>query len=278
MITKEKFQEINTEIETSIKQTLQNIKSTSQSDYILLIADGEYREELLSIPSTKLSPYMIDYSMDRNRDITRLTFLSDFLNTFYSPFKNEFPSDDDEQRIHMELMIYTHIWESKPFLKKLYRLSHIANGEEYEWQLEIPDSSKHDFIRNNIRKTFEDADNIISQIIKNGFHTSLRNAFAHSEYYFDTVRNGMLIYLDNYKGACWELSEISLPDWSVRFVNSALLSYHLMNIISLCRKNLINDFGTNNFTIKHPSRNGKNLIDMKIEYNEKYNIFKYVSE
>jgi hypothetical protein len=275
MITNERFHDIDTEIKNSIIQTLQSIKSTSLSDYILLLADGEYREEMLLNTSLNLSPYLIDYTMDRYKDVTRLTFLADFLNTFYSFSSDKLPLDDNEQRLHIELMIYTHIWESKPFLKKLYRLSHIANGEAYEWQVVLPDMSKHDFIRNDIRKTFEKSNNHISQIIKNGFHTSLRNAFAHSEYYFDKANKETTIYLDNYKGNDWELREISLTDWCQRFVYSALLSYHFINSISLCRKKLITDFGTNIFTIKHPSEDGSIIRDINIEYNETQNIFRF---
>jgi hypothetical protein len=29
----------------------------------------------------------------------------------------------DEYRFHLELMIYTHTWESRPFLKTLYRIA-----------------------------------------------------------------------------------------------------------------------------------------------------------
>ncbi|MGV8094705.1 MAG: hypothetical protein AB2L24_22860 [Mangrovibacterium sp.] len=217
---------------------------------------------------------MIDYTMDRYRDVTRLKFLADFLNTFYT-FSIELPLDDNEQRLHIELMIYTHIWESKPFLRKLYRLSHIANGESYDWKVNIPDMSKHDFIRNDIRKTFDNSNNNISQIIKKGFHTSLRNAFAHSEYYFDKVKDETRIYLDNYKGNGWELREISSTDWNVRFVYSALLSYHLMNSINLCRKKLVKDFGTNIFTIKHPSKDGKIIRKVNIEYSETQNTFRF---
>lgn len=274
MITQDKFLKIDTEIKDSISKTLQNIKSSSLNDYILLLADGEYRSELLLNKSLNLSPYIIDYTMDRYQDVTRLKFLADFLNTFYT-FSPERPLDDNEQRIHIELMIYTHIWESKPFLRKLYRLSHIANGESYEWEVNMPDMSKHDFIRNDIRKTFEDCNNTISQIIKNGFHTSLRNAFAHSEYYFDNIKGETVIYLNNYKGNNWEIREISSIDWNVRFVYSALLSYHLMNSINNCRRNLLNDFGTNIFTIKHPSKDGKIIRDVNIEYNETQNIFRF---
>lgn len=76
--------------------------------------------------------------------------------------------------------------KKQPLLKKLYRFAHLANSESYHWKVVVPDMSKHDFIRNEIRQVFDDKGNPIAATIRNGFHTSLRNAFAHSEYSFDT--------------------------------------------------------------------------------------------
>ena len=36
-------------------------------------------------------------------------------------------------------MIYTHIWESKPFLKQLYRFSLLCQGKAYPREIDIPD-------------------------------------------------------------------------------------------------------------------------------------------
>lgn len=80
--------------------------------------------------------------MDRYKDETRLKFLSNFLSNFHSFPTSQQATDDNEQRIHMELMGYSHIWESKPFLKKLHRLAHINNGEEYNWKVAVPEMGK----------------------------------------------------------------------------------------------------------------------------------------
>ena len=134
---------------------------------------------------------------------------------------------------------------------------------------------KHDFIRNQIRKALEDSKCNLSEVIKKGFHTSLRNAFAHSEYYFDGVLNDKKIYLDNFKGEAWELRDISFHDWSIRFIYSSLLSYHLYNCINKCRKNLVIDFGTNTFSIERPTKDGQSIRKVFLVYNEEQNIFRF---
>lgn len=265
MISRTDFAAIDTEIKEAINKTLDDLKQSNQNNYALFLADGEYNRELEK-NTLSLNPHVVDSRMDRYKDASRLDFLSQFMSTFYGFPSSQTSTDDNLQRLHMELMVYTHIWEAKPFLKKLYRLAHLTDGGQYVWNVPIPEMSKHDFIRNDIRQIFENKNNPLYQIIKNGFHTSLRNAFAHSEYYFDTINNRKRIILDNYGGDTWELRDISFDDWSKRFVHSALLSYYLLDLAQKHRVNLIESTGTDMFQIKIPSRvNGFDFVWIKYE-------------
>ena len=186
-----------------------------------------------------------------------------FLKKFYS-FSGSNDVSDEKERIHIELMIYTHIWESTPLLKSLFRLAHVSSGCEYPWKISIPEMGKHEFIRNTIRPAFENSN--IPKVIRNGFHTSLRNAFAHSEYYFDIFGKDIII-LDNYKGKEWELSNISFNNWSKRFVYSVLLSYNLLDLKFKNRHSLISEHKTNRYLIRCPSKSGL-ITNEYISYNE----------
>jgi hypothetical protein len=273
MISRQEFATIDKEVKESIQQTLDNLKVKSVGNYVLFLADGEYKKEYDNL-QTKFSPFVIDNRIDKYKDETRLTFLTNFLATFYSFPISKNSTDDNEQRIHMELMIYSHIWESKPFLKKLHRLTHLDNNEEYNWAVEVPDMGKHDFIRNDIRKTLEVNHNPLAKVIKNGFHTSLRNAFAHSDYSFDTVNNNRRIWLHNFNGEAWELQEISFHDWSKRFVYSSLLSFYLLDLTHKNRTALTQDLGTDTFQIKHPS-NDRTLSKVNIVYRPEHDDFNF---
>lgn len=271
MIKRQRFAEIDKEVKDCIQQTLNNLKAKSPENYVLFLADGEYKKEYDNLQTT-FSPFVIDNRIDRYKDHTRLTFLFNFLTTFYKFPTSQNSTDDNEQRIHMELMSYSHIWESKPFLKKLHRLSHLDNNEDYNWSVIVPDMGKHDFIRKGIRETLEANNNPLAMVIKKGFHTSLRNAFAHSDYSFDTMNGNKRIYLDNYTGQAWELQEISFDDWSERFVYSSLLSFHLLDLTHKNRIALVTDFGTDTFTIKHPSKSDI-LNYINITYTQKHDSF-----
>ncbi|WP_187311995.1 hypothetical protein [Hymenobacter sp. BT188] len=108
-------------------------------------------------------------------------------------------------------------------------------------------------------------------MISKGFHTSLRNAFAHSEYHFT---NHELIKLDTYKGEPWDIKEISYNDWTKRFVYSALLSYHFLKFREIKRKTLPQDFGEIEYLINHPITFTKSY-NTKIYYDADYDRFSF---
>lgn len=276
MITRDDFAQIDKEIKESLQSTLDDLRSNSLNNYIIYLADGEYKPEYEN-SSVISNPFVIDNRIDHYKDLTRIEFLINFLKNYYSFNSGQTQTDDDNYRITMELMIYCHVWESKPFLKKLYRLAHISNGEEYNWNVIVPDMSKHEFIRNDIRTTLEAKNNNLAEIIKKGFHTSLRNAFAHSEYSIDTMNGNRRIWLDTYTGKTWDIQEISFDDWSKRFVYTALLSYHLLNITHSNRINLIAQTGTDKFIIKHPNKNGS-ISEREIQYRAEPDAFNFVKK
>lgn len=271
MITFTEFRTIDKEVKDAITSTLDGLKASTKENYILFLANGDYRKELDNA-SSKLNPNVLDYQGYLHRDETRLNFLGSFLKAFYSFPKvkltlwGEFLSlfnpslrksisekrviNDDELRMNMEFMIYSHTWESENFLKDLYRLAILVDTGNYEWNVEVPPMGKHDFIRNKIRDTFKKNNNPLSDIITKGFHTSIRNAFAHSQYYFNT--HSKTIWLDNYNGEPWELKSLSFDEWSKRFVYSTLLTYYMLNIKHKRKFSIANDLGTNTFTITLP--------------------------
>lgn len=271
MINIEQYAEIDKEVKESIEESLDKLETHNFGKYILFLADAQFVENTIS--NTNL--YSIDYQIDGLQDSTRINFLTAFLEKYYSFADNKLSTDDNSYRMNIELMVYTHVWESKSFLKKLYRLAHLSNEEDYDWNVKVPPMSKHDFIIDKIRKVFEENNLKIWSVIKKGFHSSLRNAFAHSEYSFDIMNNHNRINLYNYGGKKWELQTISFDEWSLRFVYSALFGYHFLKIILNRRLNLIEKNGTDIFLIKYPKQS-ENFTDRKIKYCKTGNGFSFL--
>lgn len=261
------------EIKLYITSALDKLRSKDLGNYILFLADAEYIKNLQPL----ISSYRIDNWIDEFQDSTRIKFLSEFLTNYYAFPPSQTSTNDDSYRMNLELMVYSHLWESKSYLKKLYRLAHLLNNENYQWEVKVPPMGKHDFIRTHIRKVFKDNNLKIWEVIKNGFHTSLRNAFAHSEYSFDRMNNHNRINLYNYGGENWELQMISFDEWSTRFVYSALLGYNFLRIVLDRRLNLVEENGTETFTVRLPIQTEK-FTDIRVRYDKQNNAFSQIRE
>lgn len=273
MITRTRFSEIDTEVKNSVNEAFDFIKANSRDDrYILLLASGEY-DDISYPPGSGFNPHSIDNRSDHYNDESRFKFFIQFLKSFYSFPKEVEKVEDDEFRITLELMVYSHIWESKNLLKQLYRLSQLVLDNNYPWKVVVPEMSKHEFIRFEIRDNFKTKTLTIAEIITKGFHTSLRNAFAHSEYSLNSHANN--IFLHTYKGnSKWDIPSITYDDWSERFVYSALLSYYLIKFKQDRRLSIINDYKKDEFIISHPI-DEKTTKYRKIYYNSDQDIFRF---
>lgn len=235
MIRKEEFRKITLEVDNAIEKVFEFAKQNekNENDYVLFLSNAELVEKYVG---TNINPHVVDYRINGYRDEERLKFLVEYLNNAYS-FHAE-NTMDSKTSITIELMIYTHIWESKPFLRQLKKLANICNSEDYDWSVEVPDSSKHTFIREQIRDIFGNKKLDIETVISKSYHSSLRNAFAHSEYVFDLNRPELI--LTNFKGNNWEIEKISYDDWTIRFCYSFLLSYSFQSKFETERQKLIN--------------------------------------
>ncbi len=158
-------------------------------------------------------------------------FLIDFMN---SSEENEvyanIKMDDEKERLerfslNIELMIYSHLWESDLSLSNLMHLANFINGIAYDWSLKIPWQDKWEFITKTIRNVFDKHNLEISNLIKETYHSQLRNAFAHSQYglSWKTIR------LYNYTGKSYELPAMTFEDWEVRLIKTVDLFLEISN-------------------------------------------------
>lgn len=271
MITIEKFTEIRNEIKSALNGVFNQSKD-NEHNYITFLAEGEFKPHLFETVQ-KFNPYTIDNREDRFMDETRLNFFVDFMTQYYSFPKGQESVLDDSYRINLELMIYTHIWESKPFLKKLFRLSTVLDGQPYPWEVQIQDMGKHKFIRETIRPIFDNKFTPLGTILRKCFHTTIRNSFAHSEYSID--EKNKKIWFDSTDNSSWKLESCTFDEWSERFIYSSLFAYLLIEEFFNHRKSLINDFNRNIFTIAHPSMtNG--IREVEIKYRPEPDMFNFI--
>jgi hypothetical protein len=223
MIRRQDFTKLRLEVETAINEAFEYAKNNekNENDYVLFLARSYYDKE---IDKSRFSPWQIDRSLDEMIDRHRVEFLLQYLNQQYS-FQTE-NSADSKFSLTLELMFYTHIWESFYNLHNYKRLADLCDSKEYSWNIEIGRQSKFIFIKDNIKNVFQTCNLKIYDLIDKSYHSQLRNAFAHSLYHFSL--NGHNIVLENYDGVNTNIKQLSFDEWTERFLTSALMQnfYH----------------------------------------------------
>ena len=223
MIRKNEFTKLRLEIKSAIDELFETAKKNekNKNDYILFLARSFYDTE---IAKTKFSPWQIDRALDELVDRHRVDFLIEYLNNQYN-FQSE-NSVDSKFTLSIELMIYTHLWESKHNLGNFKKIANLCDSKPYEWNIQIPSDSKYKFVKNNIREVFGKHRLKIYDIFKDCYKSQLRNAFAHSLYHFSL--NGNNIVLENYKEPEQPLKQLTFDEWTLIFLKSALIQnlYH----------------------------------------------------
>lgn len=222
MIRREELRKLKFEIKIAVNEAFDYAKKNekNKNDYILFLARSTYFTKANEI----FSPWRIDNSEQERIDRHRVDFLLQYLNEAYI-FQTE-NSVDSKFTLTLELMIYSHLWESKHNLSNFKKLADLCDSKPYDWNVKIPEDSKYKFVKDNIREVFKKQNLKIYKIFKDCYSSQLRNAFAHSLYHFSL--NGHYLVFENYDSVKYLTKQLSFDDWTIIFLKSTLLqnTYH----------------------------------------------------
>ncbi len=116
-----------------------------------------------------------------------------------------------EMTLQAEMKAYQDIWENLYFLRILTEIARVANGERYDWQLDMYKlgNNKSNHIRDQIIKKLD-----VCPKFKNAlaiaYRRQVRNAIAHSQSHM--IQGG--IWFDNYKAVNKdEVRAIGFEEW-----------------------------------------------------------------
>lgn len=254
VMTYNRFCEIQKEVVDIICKTLIKVRDASFSDFVLLLARGDY-DQLLERKDIDLSPYVIEDPTADYMDCTRLKFLSSYLNEYSARLREDISLADEEKEYEMsiQMMVYSHCWESHLLLKMLERIASILNKKGYVWKSSVGTTHKSNFIRQNVVSKLEGIDDELANLLKYCYSDHLRNDFAHSTYYIDF--NDGVIY--SHGSGLYHGPNISFLDWEEKFVYSVLLSYHLIRLMHEIKNNFIDDYGPNPALVERPLKANK---------------------
>ena len=247
------FYEIETEVKGAIGEAFCKAIKRNESDFILLMARGGYHKHL-DREDIDLSPFVVEDRMDFLMDLTRRRFFVRFMNDYVEKLNAGKVESDEERRyeVNIQMMVYTHVWESHLFLNQLERLALIELGRGYLWESKIPPYGKSNYINNNIIQRFEKCGVEMAGLIKRCYSSDLRNDFAHSTYYLEGNR------IQSNKNALYAGPSMSFDQWDEVFARTMLLSYHLNDMLLEIKNQYIDEAGDGPVVIMLPMKENHN--------------------
>lgn len=255
MMTIARFVDIQEEVKRIICNTLDGVKAKSPSDFVLLLARADYHE-WLDRKDLDSTPYIVDDGRDTMMDITRQVFLVKYVNGYIDKLMANKVDDSEEKeyQLNIQMMMYSHIWESVLFLKQLERIALVLNGKDYLWERKFDDRTKKgQYIRDCIIDRFKKVDEGMYRLLESCYSKELRNDFAHSTYHIQMESEKIL----SHHNGLFAGNPINISDWEEMFIKSVALSYHLNDILTILRDHFIVTFGNSPIGIKLPKKGEK---------------------
>lgn len=207
----------------------------SYNDYIVLMARGDVIPELANIGK---SPYVIDYNMDHYNDETRDRFYVKYLQKRYRKEGFDYTGEDGFFDLNIELMIYSHIWESHYLLKTLSHIADLLSGKPYNWELRIPFNNNKNYIKENIIAPLIEVGDELGVFLKDAYSPNLRNGFAHSMYAMDCESRKISLHNLKFDKDDTVQKEITFDDFQKKFLKSIQFSYMLTRWIKETREDI----------------------------------------
>jgi hypothetical protein len=238
------IREIKNEVREAICKAFSCALHRNSGSFVLFLARGDYDRIFVGNQFASLdpkpSPYCLDYMLDAYKDETRDQFYIRYLNRRYKHDDFKYLGDEGIDDLCVEMMIYSHVWESEAFLKYLYRLSNIVSGKDYyDW--EVSNVKFHGYpLIIEIKEKLKDACPELYKIIDTSYTGYIRDCFAHSLFNVDKDARIIELFCDRVKNDS-VLSRLSFDEFQIKFLYSVELCYEFSHIFHDTRKKLIED-------------------------------------
>jgi len=230
-------------------------RQTHEGDLLLVEINGFYNPEVYkwtNIPDK--NPYMIGFGKDGHSDMMHQRFINDYRRNniakeTYPEYLKKFEfseeriqetrllEEKESMQIQLQMLIYLKIWESDLFIKRLYQITNLINGEDYDWHFkikgynrekEISTGTRETIIRKKVRDRLKSLYPGIASAISNAYKTQIRNAIAHSTYFCV----GRHIHLTNYDEGdpSSQIEVLSFDDWNSLFHDTIVLYNQMIGL------------------------------------------------
>ena len=220
------LRKIEYEVSCAIEEALVALCDISQPNFCLLIARAGVEPKLESIGKSR---YVMDNTMDVYHDETRQQFYLNYLNSNYRKGVLNYNEKDGLDKLYVEMMIYSHLWDSQRFLKDIYRIATMIADKQYDWELDLEDGLSYTIMRDEIITPLKARGLKLGDIIDSSYSSHIRNSFAHS--LFDIDIHSRTIHLRSKHIKKSGDSILTFDSFQDKFLHSIFLCYCLTNII-----------------------------------------------
>jgi len=208
-------------------------------DLLLFHVNGFYDEYMASIKHTakkQFDPHVIGLGREGHSEADHYNFIHHYrtTNVLQIPYQEHVSNvkwdpqrkqeietilKAEELSIQVEMLIYLKFWEADSSIKKLYELSQILLGKSYDWYFKIGKGDgiynyfqkRHEIIRIHIRDAIQGVCPMFSQILKDAYKSQVRNAIAHSQYWFSNRQISLNNFDKDDPGS--NLHSVSFDEW-----------------------------------------------------------------
>ena len=254
MLFRELLDNYSATVQDALDELFSAIKAnqTHEQDLLLIEVNGFYVPEYAD-PNVrmnmKLSPFVFGPGgWEDQADQTQYRFFDAYrrqmINGSREKYLEDFSSNKEKQMLHdltiqVELMVYLKFWESDRIIKKLYQMSNLALGRNYDWHFTVDkDDSRQEIIRLQIRDPLKDVTPKYYQLIKDIYLSQIRNAVAHSQFY---ITPGGLGFTNTDEKNHAPLYQMKFDDWEHRFHKLILLYNGLIGKFNSIRSEYVKE-------------------------------------
>lgn len=211
---------VRDEVCDAIEEAFDAIYKADYNAFILFIGRAEILRGLKAHTGTDCA---IEYMLDAYYDETRADYYLDYLRRNYSRDGYNYEGSGGANDVTTELTIYSHLWESCYFMKSLYRIAAIIQGNGYLWENVLPTHDVHKHFHDNVVVPLKEKGLKLGTIIEKGYKSSIRNAFAHSLYTVDAGSRELSIRPKS------GYEQFSFEEFQEKFLYSVILMNRMEN-------------------------------------------------
>jgi hypothetical protein len=237
MLFEETFSQYDEEIKIAVEELFLKAFSNqkNETDLLLILENGlkqDYSQE--DLKRLGITPYSIGTQIIGLRYYSFYEFINQYRTKIFKKTEHleEMSKQPTEKNylydylIEQELLIYLKFWETDLLLRRLYNLSRLARGIEYEWEYKQSFfDNRRKLVKDEIQSNLKDITPKFYKLIDEIYSRQIRNAIGHSQYY---LLYNSIVLTNKDQNKAYTIDAIPYDNWEIIFHKTILFYNYLI--------------------------------------------------